>query len=80
MKHKPDHISQADWDAVNSPELDSAFIAGMKPSVRARGAQKKPTKLLVSLRLDPDIFERFRSTGPGWQARINDTLRNHLPR
>ena len=79
MKHKPDHISQEAWDAVNSPELDGAFIAGMKPSVRARGLQKKPTKRLVSLRLDPDIIERFRSTGPGWQARINDTLRDHLP-
>ncbi len=80
MKHKPEHISQEAWDAVNSPELDAGFIAGMKLSVRARGPQRKPTKRLVSLRLDPDVIERFRSTGPGWQARINDTLRDHLPK
>lgn len=42
---------------------------------RARGPQKAPTKQLVSLRLDQDILERFKATGPGWQTRINDALR-----
>jgi uncharacterized protein (DUF4415 family) len=51
----------------------------MKPSARGRGPQKRPTKRLVSLRLDPEIIERFRATGPGWQSRINDTLGDHLP-
>ena len=40
-----------------------------------RGQQKAPVKKLVSLRLDPDIIDHFRATGPGWQGRINDTLR-----
>ncbi len=40
-----------------------------------RGPQKAPPKKLVSLRLDPDIVEHFRETGPGWQARINRALR-----
>jgi uncharacterized protein (DUF4415 family) len=40
-----------------------------------RGQQKAPVKKLVSLRLDPDIVEHFRSRGPGWQRQINDTLR-----
>lgn len=76
---KPDHIRQEDWDTVDSPELDAAFIAGMKPSTRGRGPQKAPTKQLVSLRLDRDVVDRFRATGPGWQSRINETLRQHLP-
>jgi uncharacterized protein (DUF4415 family) len=42
---------------------------------RGRGPQKRPTKRLVSLRLDPDVIEHFRERGPGWQARINSTLR-----
>jgi len=79
MKRKPDHISQKAWDAVDSPELDAAFMKSMKPSGRGRGPQKSPTKRLVSLRLDPDVIERFRATGPGCQLRINDTLRDHLP-
>ena len=42
---------------------------------RTRGAQKTPTKQLVSLRLDQDVLLRFRATGPGWQARMNEALR-----
>lgn len=28
-------------------------------------------KAQVSLRLDPDVIEAFRDTGPGWQTRMN---------
>jgi uncharacterized protein (DUF4415 family) len=32
-------------------------------------------KQQVTLRLDGDVLERFRASGPGWQRRINDALR-----
>jgi uncharacterized protein (DUF4415 family)/uncharacterized DUF497 family protein len=32
-------------------------------------------KQALKLRIDPDVVEYFRATGPGWQTRINDTLR-----
>ena len=32
-------------------------------------------KETVSLRLDRDILDHFQQDGPGWQDRINDTLR-----
>ena len=44
-------------------------------SRRSRGKQKAPTKELISIRLDPDITAYFRDSGPGWQTRLNDTLR-----
>jgi uncharacterized protein (DUF4415 family) len=56
----------------DDPELDSAFFAKAK---RRRRPQKSPTKRLVSLRLDPDIVDHYRSTGQGWQGRMNDILR-----
>jgi uncharacterized protein (DUF4415 family) len=43
--------------------------------VRTRGKQKRPTKVLVSLRLERDVVERLRAFGPGWQSRANDMLR-----
>jgi uncharacterized protein (DUF4415 family) len=44
-----------------------------------RGPQKsKPLKERVSLRLDPDIVAHFKKRGPGWQSRINATLRKAL--
>lgn len=32
-------------------------------------------KRQVTLRLDGDVIDRLRETGPGWQSRINDILR-----
>ena len=33
------------------------------------------TKKSVTLRLDPDVLEIFRTTGKGWQGRMNAALR-----
>ena|SRR5690349_10190307 len=44
---------------------------------RRPGRPRSPKKL-IALRLDPDIIERFRATGSGWQSRINAALREHL--
>ena len=40
-----------------------------------RGPQKSPTKELVSLRVDREVVEAYRATGPGWQTRANQALR-----
>ncbi|CAN7239347.1 BrnA antitoxin family protein [Phyllobacterium sp. LjRoot231] len=32
-------------------------------------------KVPVSIRLSPDVLAYFRSGGPGWQGRIDETLR-----
>jgi len=36
-------------------------------------------KILVTLRLDPAVVAAFKATGPGWQARVNDALREVRP-
>ncbi len=43
--------------------------------VRGRPPARGRAKQQVTLRLDPDIIERFRADGPGWQGRINAALR-----
>lgn len=43
-----------------------------------RGAQKSEVKDRIGLRLDHNIVEHFRATGPGWQSRINDILAEHV--
>ncbi len=88
-KRKPEHISQEDWDAVDSPELSDELLAKLKPTVvahpefveaykRTRGKQKAPTKHQVTIRLDADIVSYYRSTGKGWQTRLNNDLRKNL--
>lgn len=44
------------------------------PLRRGRPKSDAP-KQAVSLRLDPDVLEKLRATGPGWQSRVNDILR-----
>src|SRR5262245_18921208 len=60
--------------------LPPAFVRAVDAEQRRRGPQKAPRKVMVSIRLDPAIVERFRATGKGWQGRMNDTLAKHLPR
>jgi uncharacterized protein (DUF4415 family) len=55
--------------------LPPEFMAAWK---RTRGKQKTPTKEQVTLRLSPEVVSRFRATGKGWQARIDEALKRHL--
>ncbi len=70
----------------NTRELTPEEIARMRPASevvphiveryrRTRGKQKAPIKKHISIRLDADLAEHFRNSGPGWQTRLNDTLR-----
>ena len=88
---KPGHgFTKEDWDEVSdNPPLTDDQLSSMRPFAevfpdlaeslkRTRGKQKAPTKEAVSLRLDRDVVTAFRATGPGWQSRINDTLRKAI--
>ena len=75
---------------TDAPPLNQRRLARMQPvsaaeaadlQARAEGRGRPPAatpKQLVSLRLDQDVIARFRATGPGWQSRINELLREHL--
>jgi uncharacterized protein (DUF4415 family) len=39
------------------------------------GRPRGSNKASVTLRLDKDVIERFRATGPGWHTRINKALK-----
>jgi len=70
----------------DTEELDDAWFARAQPASvvdpdlvervrRGRGRQKSPTKEQITIRLDADITAHFRAGGPGWQTRLNNTLR-----
>lgn len=42
---------------------------------RGRGRPAGSSKEQVTLRLDAEVLETFRSAGSGWQTRINDVLK-----
>ncbi len=78
-------------EVSDNPELTKADFAKARPfsevfpdldaSIRrGRGPNKSPTKKLVSLRLSPEVIGHFKSTGSGWQSRIDETLRKMIKR
>ena len=94
QKRKPDHISQEDWDAVDSPPLTSEFIARMRPAsermpphlyeklVRAydeRQALAAKEQEDVTLSLDTDVVRHFKRGGGDWRGRMSAALRQAVP-
>ena len=46
--------------------------------VRAGRPKSESPKVSTTIRLDQDVLDGFRKTGPGWQSRINAALREWL--
>ena len=86
MKQKPNNIKKSDWESVDSPALSDEVLSRMEsvskkhPEIprRVRGPQKSPTKIPVSIRLSSDILTFFKSTGKGWQGRIEKVLGEYV--
>ena len=88
-KFEPGHgYTKEDWDDADSPELTDDQLAQGRPFAevfpdlmdsirrsRGRPALANPRKH-ISLRLDPDVIDKFKATGKGWQGRINEVLKN----
>lgn len=52
--------------------------ASLRRKLGVRGPQKAPTKERVTIRLSPDVVQRFRATGDGWQTRVDAALQEWL--
>ncbi len=63
-------MSDKDIDFSDIPELDEAFFQEAK--------WRPPVKQAITIRLDVDVLEWFRSQGPGYQTRINRLLRRYM--
>ena|SRR6516165_9775232 len=63
------------------PELTEQWFEEAEPHVGGRKVGRPKSvnpKVPLKLRLDRDVVQAFRATGPGWQTRINATLRLSL--
>jgi uncharacterized protein (DUF4415 family) len=77
LKKVDAHVIRPD-EYDDAPELTDAQIAGATVSIgiRPRGRPKSETrKAAISLRVDADVLDAFKSTGEGWQTRMNGILR-----
>jgi len=65
--------SVADWEGAVLKQ--GGVVVG---HARTRGPNRGPIKEQVAVRYSPDVLEAFRSTGAGWQTRMNEALRDWL--
>ncbi len=70
--------AKADPDAQ---PLTSTQLKAMVPLRVVRGRPRSASKkVLVSVRYSPEVVEYFRSTGRGWQSRMDGVLRQYVAR
>lgn len=50
----------------------------VKPTLRRGRPLSETTKVLTAIRFDPEILEAFKSSGKGWQTRMNAALKDWL--
>ena len=70
--------------AKNDPDakpLTLKQLKSMAPMQALRGRPKSEhKKLLVSVRYSQEVVEFFKSTGDGWQSRMDGVLRQYVAR
>lgn len=72
MKRVDDHVIKPS-EYKELPELTDEMLA--RAVVNKGGRPRSPNaRTLISLRLPPEVIERWRATGPGWQTRMAERL------
>lgn len=81
----PEEDAAIDAGIASDPdtyELTAADFRVMRPYVagqRGRPPLAQP-KAALNMRIDADVLEALKATGPGWQTRINALLRDAVKR
>lgn len=72
-------ILRAAMSDSDAQPLTDAQLSAMTPfrSLRGRPIQESK-KLLVSVRYSPEVIAFFKSTGDGWQSRMDGVLKEYV--
>ena len=74
-------ITAAAESDPDAQPLTDAQLAAMVPLRSLRGRPKSESrKLLLSVRYSPEVVAYFKSTGEGWQARMDSVLKEYVAR
>lgn len=74
-------ITAAAKSDPDAQPLTPKQLAAMVPIRTLRGRPKSENKkLLVSVRYSPEVVAYFKSTGEGWQSRMDGVLRKYVTR
>lgn len=69
-------ITAAALSDPDNPPLTDKQLAAMKP-MRGRPRLAEP-KVALTMRVDAEVMDALKGSGPGWQTRVNSLLRDAL--
>lgn len=74
-------ITRAARSDPDAQPLTPSQLKAMVPMPALRGRPKSESKkLLVSVRYSPEVVAYFKSTGDGWQSKMDGVLRQYVAR
>ncbi len=74
-------ITAAAKSDLDAQPLTTKQLKAMVPIRALRGRPRSENKkLLVSVRSSPEVIAYFKSTGEGWQSRMDGVLRKYVTR
>lgn len=65
----------SDSEIQLTEEYPEAVLWDAIQGIVRKGLKPVPARTSISLRIDPDVLEWFKSQGPGYQTRINAVLK-----
>lgn len=74
-------VSNTDWKqlaAMEDKDIDMSDIDELGDDFFRQAEIRVPPKKSVTMRLDSDVIEFFKSQGQGYQTRINKLLRSYM--
>jgi uncharacterized protein (DUF4415 family) len=73
--------SKADWakiKAMKDNDIDFSDIPELAGDFFEEAVLWPGKKKQITIRLDPDLVDFFKKSGPGYQSRINTVLRKYM--
>ena len=70
-----DKLEDKDIDFSDSPEITPEMFA---TTIVRKGLKLVPQKSQITLRMDTDVLEWFKTQGKGYQTRMNALLRAYM--
>lgn len=83
MSGKPKGSRRTSRDSEDAPEITEKWIAEAdlyrgKRLVRRGRPAGTSKKTQTTVRISNDVLEFFRATGPGWQTRMDEALKQYV--
>ena len=73
--------SKTDWNrlkGMRDGSIDTSEISELDEAFFKKAVWRLPGKQPVTIRIDTDVLEWFKSQGKGYQTRINQLLRSYM--